>query len=365
MTSRERALAAVEHRSVDRMPLMYRGLAETTAKLCAHLGLGPPDSDWPALLDALGADIFSAGSAMGRHTRLEPAYTGRRPEGHSGSHLDFVWGLVPQQASAATHDYVEWREHPMAQFTTVREIEDYPSPNLDDFDFSAMTVDADLQKRCIYSVGKLNHVFMIAARLRGMDQLLLDMACSPALAQALIDKVADFAVRLNHRSLEQAGSQADQYVLWDDIAMQNSMMMSPDHWATYLRPWYARLFADAKAAGLKVFYHCCGSFHPIIPALLDMGVDILDPVQTSARDMDLPTLKKRYGCNVCWHGGIDVQKLLPYGAVSDVRAAVREAEAIFGCDGGIVLGPSHEITPDTPIANILALYGLDAGRKSR
>ena len=87
-----------------------------------------------------------------------------------------------------------------------------------------------------------------------------------------------------------------------------------------------------------------------------LGVDILDPVQTSAREMDLPTLKRRYGTNVCWHGGIDVQRLLPHGTPADVRAAVQEAESLFADDGNLILGPSHEITPDTPLENVLAIY---------
>ena len=165
-------------------------------------------------------------------------------------------------------------------------------------------------------------------------------------------------MEFNRRSLQQVGTQLDHYVLWDDVAMLNGMMMSPAQWNRYLKKWYETMFADAKQYALKVLYHCCGSFHPIIPALIDIGVDVLDPVQTSAREMDLRTLKRRYGSNVCWHGGIDVQKLLPYGTVSAIRDAVCEAEELFGLDGGIVLGPSHEITPDTPIENILAIYGL-------
>jgi uroporphyrinogen decarboxylase len=244
----------------------------------------------------------------------------------------------------------------MAAFTSTREIERYPSPDLSDFDFSGMQVDEGIKRRAIYSLGKLNHIFMLASRLRGMDRLLLDMAGEPAMAEALIEKVAQFAIQFNRRSLQQAGGQVDQYVLWDDIATQRSMMMSPRHWNKYLRKWYAILFQDAKQYGLKVFYHCCGSFHPIIPALIDIGVDILDPVQTSAYEMDLRTLHGKYGSNVCWHGGIDVQRLLPHGRVSEIRRAVAEAEGLFGREGGIVLGPSHEITPDTPTENILAIY---------
>ncbi|MDP6524303.1 MAG: uroporphyrinogen decarboxylase family protein [Kiritimatiellia bacterium] len=356
MNNRERVLAAIKHQQVDRVPVMYRGLPETNAKLIKHFGIGKEDAFGLELMESLGVDLFSAGSAMGRYTRLAPAFTGPGSEEH-GSHLDHVWGLVPQQVSTKDITYVDWINHPMAGFTSVREIEDYPSPNIDDFDFSGMVIDKDAGERAIYSVGKLNHIFILASRLRGMDRFLLDMAIDPAFAEALVNKVAEFAVEFNRRALEQAGHEVDQYTLWDDIAMQNGMMMSPEYWQKYFKKWYETLFADAKQYGLKVFYHCCGSFHPIIPALLDMGVDILDPVQTSARDMDLKTLKERYGNNVCWHGGIDVQHLLPHGTTEEIQQTVREAKNLFGNDGGIVLGPSHEITPDTPVENILAVYG--------
>jgi len=336
---------------------MYRGLPETDAKLCAHFGLGPVDENWHELAERLGADLFSGGSSMGRYARISPKYVGPADDSHSLFHLDYVWGLIPRQVSAATHTYVDWTDHPMASYTSVRQIEQYPSPRIEDFDFSSMAVDAGATRRALSSTGRLNHVFMIAARLRGMGRLLSDMAAEPILAEAIINKVGEFAVEFNHRALQQIGSQLDLYGLWDDVAMQNGMMMSPAHWNRYLKKWYERLYADAKSHALKVFYHCCGSFHPIIPTLIDIGVDILDPVQTSAREMDLGTLKRRYGSNVCWHGGIDVQGLLPHGSVTEIRDAVRRAEDLFGHNGGIVLGPSHEITPDSPVENILAVYG--------
>ncbi len=357
-SARQRVLAAIDHGQVDRMPVMYRGLPETDAILCEHFGLGPVDENWSELAERLGADLFSGGSSMGRYARVSPKYVGPLDDSHSLYHIDYVWGLVPRQAATPTHKYVHWIDHPMASLSSVQEIDAYPSPCLDDFDFAGMAVDESLTKRALTSTGRLNHVFMLAARLRGMDRLLMDMTAEPVLAEAIFNKVGEVAVEFNRRVLEQVGDQLDHYVLWDDIAMQSGMMMSPTHWNRYLKKWYETLYADAKKHDLKIFYHCCGSFHPIIPTLIDIGVDILDPVQTSAFEMDLKTLKKRYGNNVCWHGGIDVQQLLPYGTVSDVRAAVREAEELFGLDGGIVLGPSHEITPDTPIENILAMYDV-------
>ena len=356
LSPRQRVLAAIDRRPLDRVPRMYRGLPETDAKLAAHLGTGPVDANWQQLAERLGADLFSGGSSMGRYTRISPPYVGPADTSTSLFHLEFAWGLFPKQMSTATHSYVEWTEHPMSEFESVWQVEQYPSPRIDDFDFAGMAVPEESRERSLTSTGRLNHVFMIAARLRGMDRLLMDMAADPPMAQAVIDKVGEFAVEFNRRALEQIGPRVDHYVLWDDVATQRGMMMSPTTWNRYLKKWYSRLYADAKSYRLTVFYHCCGSFHPIIPTLIDLGVDILDPVQTSAREMDLPTLKRRYGTNVCWHGGIDVQRLLPHGTPADVRAAVREAESLFADHGNLILGPSHEITPDTPLDNVLAIY---------
>ncbi len=276
--ARERVLAAIDHAAVDRIPLMYRGLTETDARLCDYFGLGPVDEHGPELAERLGADLFSGGSSMGRYARISPKYVGPVGDPHGGAHLDHVWGLIAREVSAATHTYVDWPDHPMASFSSVREIEDYPSPSIEDFDFSGMNAGDGVPQRGLSSVGKLNHVFMIAARLRGMDRLLMDMAADPAMAEAIIDKVGTFAVEFNRAALAQVGSQVDHYVHWDDVAMQNGLMMGPAQWNRYLKKWSEIMYADAKQYGLKVFYHCCGSYHPIIPTLIDIGVDILDPV---------------------------------------------------------------------------------------
>jgi uroporphyrinogen decarboxylase len=165
-----------------------------------------------------------------------------------------------------------------------------------------------------------------------------------------------FAVELNKKILMRIGNQVDVYRLWDDVAMQDQMILSPSLWDKYLKKWYKPLFSDAKKYGLKVMYHCCGSFHPIIPSLIDIGVDILDPIQTNALGMDLENLKRLYGKYLCFHGGIDVQHLIPFGSIEEIRKTVKSAKALFNLEGGLILGPSHEITPDTPIENILAIY---------
>ena len=143
------------------------------------------------------------------------------------------------------------------------------------------------------------------------------------------------------------------------MAMQDNMMISHDIFMEFFYPWYKKLFAGAKKYGLITFFHICGNANDIIGDLIDIGVDVLDPVQVSAKDMDLAGLKKEYGRHISFHGGIDVQGFIQNADIDEIIAYVKKTEAMFLNSGGLILGPSHEITPDTPIENILAVYRPD------
>jgi len=127
----------------------------------------------------------------------------------------------------------------------------------------------------------------------------------------------------------------------------------------FFYPWYKKLFSDAKGYGLITFFHICGNANEIIGDLIDIGVDVLDPVQTSARNMDLAHLKREFGKKISFHGGIDVQGFLQNASTKDIAEYVKKAEAMFMDTGGLILGPSHEIGPDIPTKNILAVYRPD------
>ena len=116
------------------------------------------------------------------------------------------------------------------------------------------------------------------------------------------------------------------------------------------------MIAEVKRHGLLFSWHCCGSVHQVLPLMIDAGIDIFDVVQTSARDMDLETVYRRYGQDICVSGAIDVQRLLVSGSPQQVRAEVQRVHALWGTRGGIILGPSHEAVPETPLENILAIY---------
>jgi uroporphyrinogen decarboxylase len=158
------------------------------------------------------------------------------------------------------------------------------------------------------------------------------------------------------RVLDLAGDRIDMVYFYDDVATQNSLMMSPETWRTEVRPFHEQLVEAAHARGVPVMYHCDGSIYRLIPELIDMGVDLLNPIQPDAKDMDARRLKQEFGDRLSFHGGIDIVGVLPRGTPDEVRDAVRDCVEVLGRDGGYILCSSHHIQPDTPVENVLALY---------
>ena len=133
------------------------------------------------------------------------------------------------------------------------------------------------------------------------------------------------------------------------------MLFSPEDWRRYFKPALARLFNTAKSRGVRVMYHICGSPIAIIPDLIDIGMDILMPLQLGTKDMDPTFLKREFGKDITFWGGVDTQHLLPYGTPDEVRAEVRRLIDILGQDGGYVLASSHDLLGDVPVQNIVAM----------
>jgi uroporphyrinogen decarboxylase len=192
-------------------------------------------------------------------------------------------------------------------------------------------------------------------RLRGMENAILDMVTDPELAQEMFRRCADFS-----RELSQAA--CDQFALdwlWtgDDVASQLSMLMSPQTWRLLIKPHLAQVAGVGKRRGLWVAYHCCGALKPIIPDLIEIGIDVLNPVQCNCPGMDPLHLKAEFGDQLCFMGGVDTQVVLPSGTVQDVRRATARLIAGMTSDGGgYILAASHTIPPETPDENIFAMY---------
>ncbi len=192
-------------------------------------------------------------------------------------------------------------------------------------------------------------------RLRSMQNAMLDMAADPDLAWTMLGRCADFAITLG----EAACQAYDLDWLWtgDDVAWQGGMLFSPRLWRELIKPHLERVFQVGKRRGLPVAYHCCGALRPIIPDLIEIGMDVLNPLQANCPGMDPLELKREFGSAISFMGGLDTQDLLPNGSPADVRGGVaRLIEDMTSDGGGYILAASHTIPPETPDANIFALY---------
>jgi len=349
---------SIHHRKGDGVPMMYRALPVINKTLLEYFNCTPDIAvSWESLLDLLNADCFSGGGSMSKFTRINPIYTGPNKT-FPDSSMFYVWGIYPRMKPSG--EIIAFSVNTdFAKKDSIEELKHYTYPTINQFDFSSLTWRNSINNNHISGTGCIASLFMISGYLRGFEKLFVELLTEKRLAHYYIDRIGELAIQVARKVMEETGSAIDCYYIWDDMATQLDLMISPETFREYYLPWYKKLFSLVKQYGCKVFFHICGNANRIIPDLIDSGVDILDPVQVSAREMDLPTLKERFGNHLCFHGGIDVQTMMPKMKPEELTAYTRRMQDLFVDTGGLILGPSHEITEDTPMQNILAVYRPD------
>ena len=190
----------------------------------------------------------------------------------------------------------------------------------------------------------------------GFEPAMMAFYSNPIVIEALTEILTDWNVAMWIRTLDAAPGQIDICYIGDDPAGQEEMMISPKIWRKFFKPAFARIFSVAKSRNVRVMFHICGNARAIIPDLIEIGMDILMPVQISARDMEPILLKREYGMDISFLGGMDTQQVLPNCSPQQVRAEVRRLIDIFGKDGGYISSSSHNLNLDVPIENIVAMY---------
>jgi uroporphyrinogen decarboxylase len=198
-------------------------------------------------------------------------------------------------------------------------------------------------------------VFEMYWRLRGMEKTLLEITSDPELTQELLRRATEFSIALSEAACERFA--LDWLWLGDDAAGQRSMLMSPDAWRRMVKPLLSRNAEVGKRHGLYAAFHSCGAIRPIIGDLIEIGIDVLNPVQCNCPGMDPLELKKEFGRDLAFMGGVDTQGVLPSGTSDDVRKATAELlEGMTTDGGGYILAASHTVPPETPDDNIFAMY---------
>ncbi len=337
MTSRERVQLALNFEEPDRPPVFATFVPEIAERLRAATGCREPD-----LGVALGNDMVK--TCVGLELSF---YGGGQPE------YTCPWGIRWRWARNESGAYTEIVGHPLAGDYGKLDGFRIPDPEAD------AQYDTFREMQALYGKDKWLigssqiSVFEAAWYLRGMEDLMADMALEPDYVHALMDKVMAFPLVAARKHAELG---ADMVWFGDDVSHQQGMLMSVDMWRTFLKPRFARLFAEPKKVNprIKVCYHSCGNCEAVLDDMVEIGLDVLNPLQPMA--IDPFRIKKRYGKRLALFGGLCVQHTMPRGKPDDVRAAVRRLKTEVGAGGGYILAPAHHVQADTAIENVFAFY---------
>jgi len=197
---------------------------------------------------------------------------------------------------------------------------------------------------------------MIYKDLRGQEKALIDLVEHPDIVQYCLDILFELAYQNTLRTLETIPGKVTVTYIAEDLGGQTNLPISPHHIREFLFPGMKRMIDLTHSAGAYVFHHDDGNITRILPELVDLGIDILNPIQWRADGMDRQSMKEQYGTSLIFHGAMDNQHTLPFGSVEEVRGEVRENIRILGNGGGYILAPCHNLQPVTPIENIVAMY---------
>ena len=261
------------------------------------------------------------------------------------------WGVAHEAAPGAHH--MTRMHHPLTQATSVEDLAHYPWPDFEHLDFSYLKpkVDAIHADGLAVFVWAECTIWETAWYLRGMDNLFVDMGCEDPMATVLLDKVCDLAC-LRARKFAEAG--VDILGLGDDIGMQHTIMMSTTMYQQWLKPRLQRVIQAARAVkpDILISYHSCGFIEPFINDLIDVGVDILNPVQPEC--MDFKEIHAKYGDRLSFNGTLGTQQLMPLGTPEQVRDEAQRNLSLAGPQGGLFCCPTHMLEPEVPWDNIEA-----------
>jgi len=368
MNSRERVLLALDHREADRVPIDFGGLVSSLhhqayGKLLEYLGM-PTDEipimdmfqqivdPAPALKERFHADIVGLFPRDSSHFEFKLDQT-------TDSFVD-EWGVVYRRPRGGY--WYDLAGHPLRE-GTIAELNAFRFP--DPGDAKRVKGLADEAQRLLRETDKalmihapIGGVFEQSYWLRGLEPLFMDMAHNKKYVEALAERVLEWLLGFWSLVLDEVGPYVHVVELSDDLGGQHGPLFSPDLYRGIYKPRHRRL-ADLirRKTGAKIFLHCCGSIRWALPDLIESGMDIINPVQVSARNMETDRLKRDFGEDIVfWGGGADATKVLPFGTPRDVKEEVKRRIRDLAPGGGFVFAPIHNIQADVPPENVVALF---------
>ncbi len=343
MNCKQRVINAISGGSIDRLPMWYGAEPGLDEKLKKALNA----VSYEDLLQKLNSDFRT----------VRPKYIGPKLNKYEDGTFDTMWGIKRGGgfwgiALNAPLEYIE----------STQELEKYPFPKTEWFDVDFSKEDIKLSEEYAIIGGEWAPFWHEALELVGLEKFFMDFHLNPDLATALLTKCFEFHYEINEKLFTKYAKYIDIYWFGNDFGLTNKLIMNPDMWRKFIKPLQAKLAQQGHKYGLKVAMHSCGDLTQIIPDLIEIGVEILNPIQVSCPAMDPVYLKREYGKDLVFFGAIDYNELLSHGSPEDVRRGVQSMVDILGYDGKYIIAPSHDLLmPEVPTENMLALY--DEGAK--
>lgn len=351
MNARERVLAVLNRQKPDRIPVDIWLVPELVQKFKKHLGV-KSEYDIYRKLD------------VDKIAWLGIPYKGvvlKDPNVHQEVNH---WGVKYERVNASREaHYGEVCFNPLLGMDSVAQLEAYPWPDPDDFDYATAAAEAKKLATEYVTLGPWISLFEVYCMMRSLQEALMDTVAAPAFLHAALDRIAWSQGEMVRRFLEAAGGAIDMVFVSDDMGTQQSLLMSPEAFDEFIFPRLKAWCDMIHSYGAKVFFHTDGASEPLIPRLMEAGIDVLNPIQHVCPGMDCKEIKAKYGDRLIFHGGVENQKILPFGTAGDVEAETRKCLDELGPEGYLPCS-CHFAQADTPLENILAMiktaqgYGL-------
>ena len=366
MTHKERVLKAINHEEPDRVPIDLGSTTDSSIvkeaydELRNYLGMDPTNS---GLIDRMmrvadvDDDVLDYFQTDVRG--VIPGVPSSVVHIDENSYKD-QWGIVRIKHSGIY--YFEQSIFPLSGDISQSDIINYKWPNPDDSNIVKGLKEQVTKIRdnfdCAIVLSAPSIIIHMSQYLRGFQDWYLDCGMNVKRIEILFDTILDINIRTVENLLSEVGKEVDIVKIADDLGTQRGLQVSPDFFRKSIKPRFEKYFNVIRqfSPDLKILFHSCGSIEPILGDLIDIGVDIINPVQVSAENMDSAYLKEKYGDHLAFWGAIDTQHVLPNGSPEEVRREVEHRIRDLGKDGGYILGAVHNIQPGVPPKNIVTMY---------
>jgi len=348
MTSKERVLTALKHRQPDRVPINYVGAnSDIGTRLKEHFGLDMDDED--GLLKALNVDFRV----------IDAPYVG--PQLHTpveNRNIDPLWGIRTRWIENESGGYWDFCDFPLKQ-ASVEDIENWPMPSPDDFDYSVVKdLCSKYKDYCVvYGNPCFGDVINSTGMIRTMEQVLIDLITDEPAGLKYIERKISIQEEILKRAIQAADGGIDLVWIGEDLGTQKSPMISPDIFKKHIRPNHQKLINIAKSHGnIPVMIHSCGSSSWAFEDFIEMGIDVVDTLQPEAANMAPEYLKKNYGDKLCFNGCISTAGPMACGTKDETIEYVKNTLDIMKPGGGYIMAPTHALQDNSPTENVIAAY---------